>query len=58
MLVTMAFSVPAACVGVAVAAAVVVDVWLRAMRVEGVAFKTTARAEGRDRSQQQQHSIN
>ena len=52
---------PAAGVGmaVAVAAAVAVDVWSRAVGMGGVAFKTTARAGGRDRSQQQQqHSIN
>ena len=45
-------------VGVAVAATVAVDVWSRAVSVGGVAFKATARVGGRDRTQQQQHSMN
>ena len=40
----------AAGVGMAVAAAVDVDVWSRVVGMGGVAFKTTARAGGRDRS--------
>ena len=44
--------------GVAVAGTVAVDVWSRAVSVGGVAFKVTARVGGRDRTQQQQHSMN
>ena len=51
---------PAADVGMAVAAAVAVDVWSQVVGMGGVAFKTTARARERDRPQQQQQhtSIN
>ena len=58
MLITVAFALPAADMGVVVAATVAVDMWSRAVGVGGVAFKMTARDGGRDRLQQQHHRIN